>query len=121
MKFLPARNMRAAEPCLSPVAVWQMLLKHLLEQHYGLTLNDTPFCDETVIQEHIDAGITLANAVNFLVEKYELVRIDRNGFTLQERTPYLTVTDILHARRACGLMNSCSYREVSNIVLSRSR
>jgi hypothetical protein len=43
----------------------------------GLTLNDTPFSDESVIQEHIDAGITLADAVNFLVEKYELVRIDR--------------------------------------------
>ena len=98
-----------------------MLLTHLLEQHYGLMLSDTPFSDEAVIQEHIDAGITLANAVNFLVEKYELVRIDRRGFRWQEQTPYLTVTGILHARRACGLMNSCSYREVSNIVLSRSR
>lgn len=121
MKFLPARNMRAAKPCLSPVPVWQMLLKHLLEQHYGLTLNDTPFCDETVIQEHIDAGITLVNFVNFLVEKYELVRIDRKGFTSQEQASYLTVKDILHAIRACGLMTRFSYREVSNIVLSRSR
>ena len=113
--------MRAAKPCLSPVTIWQMLLSRLLEQHYGLTLNDTPFCDETVIQEHINAGITLANAINFLVEKYKLVRIDRSGFSSQEQAPYLTVTDILHARKACGLMNSCSYREVSNIVLSRSR
>ena len=121
MKNLPATISRAAKPCLSPVAVWQMLLTRLLEQHYGLMLSDTPFSDETVIKEHIDAGITLANAVNFLVEKNELIRIDRNGFTLQERTPYLTVTDIFHARRACGLMSSCSYREVSNIVLSRSR
>ncbi|EGM5696776.1 hypothetical protein IRV73_001693 [Salmonella enterica subsp. enterica] len=62
----------------------QMLLTRLLEQHYGLTLNDTPFSDETVIKEHIDAGITLANAVNFLVEKYEPVRIDRRGFSWQE-------------------------------------
>ena len=52
-------------------------LQRLLEQHYGLTLNDTPFSDETVIQQHIDAGISLADAVNFLVEKYGLVRIDR--------------------------------------------
>jgi cytoskeleton-binding toxin CbtA-like protein len=29
--------------------VWQMLLARLLEQHYGLTLNDTPFSDETVV------------------------------------------------------------------------
>lgn len=118
MKYQPATTLRVAKPCLSPVAVWQMLLTRLLEQHYGLTLNDTPFCDETIIQEHIDAGITLANAVNFLVEKYELVRIDRNGFTSQVQAPYLTETDILHARKACGLMSRCSYREVSNIVLS---
>ncbi|EBA3088521.1 toxin [Salmonella enterica] len=105
MKFLPTTNMRAAKPCLSPVTVWQMLLSRLLEQHYGLTLNDTPFCDETVIQEHIDAGITLANAINFLVEKYELVRIDRRGFSWQEQTPYLTIIDIMRARRDLGLMN----------------
>ena len=105
MKFLPTTNMRAAKPCLSPVTIWQMLLSRLLEQHYGLTLNDTPFCDETVIQEHIDAGITLANAINFLVEKYELVRIDRRGFSWQEQTPYLTIIDIMRARRDLGLLN----------------
>ncbi|UMS16561.1 toxin [Escherichia coli] len=105
MKFLPATNMRAAKPCLSPVTIWQMLLSRLLEQHYGLTLNDTPFCDETVIQEHIDGSITLANAINFLVEKYELVRIDRRGFSWQEQTPYLTIIDIMRARRDLGLMN----------------
>jgi cytoskeleton-binding toxin CbtA-like protein len=72
------------------------------EQHYGLTLNDTPFSDETVIQEHINAGITLADAVNFLVEKYELVRIDRRGFSWQEQSPYLRAVDILRARQATG-------------------
>lgn len=29
--------------------------------------------------EHIEAGVTLADAVNFLVERYELVRTDRKG------------------------------------------
>lgn len=104
MKFLPATNMRAAKPCQSPVTIWQMLLARLLEQHYGLTLNDTPFSDEMVIQEHIDAGITLANAVNFLVDKYELVRIDRKGFSWQEQSPYLRSVDILRARQATGLL-----------------
>ncbi|MBD1402992.1 toxin [Leclercia adecarboxylata] len=106
MKPQPAATSRAAKPCLSSVAVWQMLLTRLLEQHYGLALNDTPFSDETVIQEHIDAGITLADAVNFLVEKYELVRIDRNGFSWQEQTPYLSVVDILRARRSSGLLKT---------------
>ena len=52
MNTLPATISRAAKPCLSPVAVWQMLLTRLLEKHYGLTLNDTPFSDETVITVH---------------------------------------------------------------------
>lgn len=106
MKTLPATTQRAAKPCLSPVAVWQMLLTRLLEQHYGLTLNDTPFSEERVIQEHIDAGITLADTLNFLVEKYELVRIDRKGFSWQEQTPYISVVDILRARRSTGLLKT---------------
>ncbi|HIF5911292.1 TPA: TA system toxin CbtA family protein [Raoultella ornithinolytica] len=104
MKPQSAATSRAVKPCLSPVAIWQILLTRLLEQHYGLTLNDTPFRDESVIQEHIDAGITLANAVNFLVEKYELVRIDRKGFNWQEQSPYLRAVDILRARQATGLL-----------------
>ena len=93
-------------PRLSPVQVWQQLLTYLLEHHYGLTLNDTPFHEDATIQEHIEAGITLADAVNFLVERYELVRIDRKGFTWQEQTPFLTANDILRARKATGLMHT---------------
>lgn len=106
MNTLPATISQAAKPCLSPVAVWQMLLTRLLEQHYGLTLNDTPFSDETVIKEHIDAGITLADAVNFLVEKYELVRIDHREFSWQQQSPYISVVDILRARRSTGLLKT---------------
>lgn len=46
MKTLPATNPQAATLYLSPVAVWQMLLKRLLEQHYSLMLNDTSFSDD---------------------------------------------------------------------------
>ncbi|MGV4201075.1 TA system toxin CbtA family protein [Citrobacter murliniae] len=113
MKTLPATTLRAAKPCPSPVIVWQMLLSRLLDQHYGLTLNDTPFSDETVIKEHINAGITLADAVNFLVDKYELVRIDRKGFSWQEQSPYLRAVDILRARQATGLLR----RSRNNAVL----
>lgn len=38
---------------LSPVQVWQQLLTYLLEHHYGLALNDTPFHDDSAIHEHI--------------------------------------------------------------------
>ncbi|MEL7631475.1 TA system toxin CbtA family protein [Pectobacterium aroidearum] len=106
MQTTPAIPSREEPSCPSPVTVWQQLLTYLLEKHYGLTLNDTPFCEESVIQAHIDAGITLVNAVNFLVEKYELVRIDRNGFSWQEQSPFLTTVDILRARRVTGLLKA---------------
>ncbi|ECA6122379.1 toxin [Salmonella enterica subsp. enterica serovar Redlands] len=102
---------RATPSQPSPVEIWQKMLTHLLAKHYGLTLNDTPFSEEKVIQEHIDAGITLANAVNFIVEKYELVRIDRKGFSWQEQSPYLRAVDILRVRQATGLINQCKKRK----------
>lgn len=89
---------------LSPVQVRQQLLAYLLEHHYGLALNDTPFHDDATIEEHIEVGITLADAVNFLVEKHELVRIDRKGFSWQEQPPFITVTDILRAKKSIGLL-----------------
>nr|EMA4737370.1 toxin [Enterobacter asburiae] len=104
MSTVPAKAPVSSRP--SPVQVWQQLLTYLLDHHYGLTLNDTPFHDDAAIEEHIDAGITLADVVNFLVERYELVRIDRKGFSWQEQTPFLTATDILRARRATGLINT---------------
>lgn len=104
MQTNPQHPTRAISSHPSPVEIWQKLLTHLLAKHYGLALNDTPFSEERVIQEHIDAGITLANAVNFIVEKYELVRIDRKGFGWQDASPYLRAVDILRARQATGLL-----------------
>jgi cytoskeleton-binding toxin CbtA-like protein len=72
-----------------------------------LTLQDVPVNNKPAyqffIKEHIDARITLADAVNFLVDKYELVRIDRRGFSWQEQSPYLRAVDILRARQVTGL------------------
>lgn len=85
-------------PCLQPVQVWQTLLTYLLDKHYGLTLNDTPFHDGNIISEHIEAGVSLVDAVNFLVERFELVRIDQRGFTRQDQEPWLTPLDVHRAR-----------------------
>lgn len=116
MQTLPLTPQRAASSCPSPVEIWQKLLTHLLDQHYGLTLSDTPFSNETTIREHIDAGISLSDAVNFLVEKYELVRTDRPGFTIMEQSPFITPIDILRARQATGLMKRSGYKVVSDIT-----
>ncbi len=63
MNTLPDTHVREASGCPSPVTIWQTLLTRLLDQHYGLTLNDTPFADERVIEQHIEAGISLCDAV----------------------------------------------------------
>ncbi|EBV0465787.1 toxin CbtA, partial [Salmonella enterica] len=104
MQILPSLPPGAASSHPSPVAVWQTLLSHLLNQHYGLTLNDTPFGNDGVIEQHIDAGISLCDALNFIVEKYDLVRTDRPGFSITVQSPLITRIDILRARKACGLM-----------------
>ncbi|NIA89384.1 TA system toxin CbtA family protein [Rahnella aceris] len=121
MQTLPLTPQRAVSSCPSPVEIWQQLLTHLLEQHYGLTVSDTPFSNETIIREHIDAGISLSDAVNFLVEKYELVRTDQPGFTLMEQSPFITPIDILRARQATGLMKRSGYKAVSGITRGRAR
>ena len=94
----------AASPRLSPLEAWQKLLTYLLERHYGLALNDTPFCDDAVIQEHIDRALSPMDAVNFIVDRCGLVRIDRHGFTADAQEPFLTPLDIQRARHACRLM-----------------
>ena len=86
------------------------------DQHYGLTLNDTPFADERVIEQHIEAGISLCDAVNFLVEKYALVRTDQLGFSAGAPSQLINSIDILRARRATGLMTRNNYRMVNNIT-----
>lgn len=107
---------RAAESCPPPIAVWQILLTHLLDRHYGLTLRDTPFGNDGVIQEHIEAGISLCDAINFIVEKYELIRIDRHGFNADTQSPLISCIDILHARKACGLMTRNGHKVVTDIT-----
>ncbi|HBM8106260.1 TA system toxin CbtA family protein, partial [Escherichia coli] len=105
-----------ASRCPSPVTIWQTLLTRLLDQHYGLTLNDTPFADERVIEQHIEAGISLCDAVNFLVEKYAQVRTDQPGFSAGAPSQLINSIDILRARRATGLMTRNNYRMVNNIT-----
>jgi len=119
MQTLPLSEPRAAEPFPSPVQVWQLLLTHLLDKHYGLTLNNTPFGDDSVIQAHINAGISLCDAVNFIAQRYELVRTDNSSFNLSERSSLIGAIDILRARRATGLILSSGYSNITRITTGR--
>ncbi|ENY4946581.1 toxin CbtA [Escherichia coli] len=116
MQTLSLLPPRAASPHPDPVEVWQTLLTYLMIQHYGLNLSDTPYGNDGAIQEQIDAGISLCDAVNFIVEKYELVRIDRHGFSAETQSPLISCIDILRARKACGLITRNRYKAVTDIT-----
>ena len=116
MRILPVSRNREASSRLSSVEIWQQLLTYLLERHYGLSLNDTQFGNDGVIQQHIDAGVALAEALNFHVEKYELARIDRPGFSIQHQSPFIGVIDILRARRETGLMQRNGYKRITHLI-----
>ena len=111
MQTQPLSSTQEATSRPSPVEIWQRLLSHLLDRHYGLTLNDTPFGNDGVIQEHIDAGISLCDAVNFIVEK----------FSTETQLPRLTSIDILRARKTTGLMTRNDYRTVTDITTGKYR
>ncbi|EKN4770881.1 hypothetical protein AB1E84_002225 [Yersinia enterocolitica] len=83
--------------------IYQRLLTFLLEHHYGLSLNDTPYHDEQVIAQQIEQEISVGDTINTLVEKYALVRIGRNGFSALAQDPMLSKGDIVRARQAAGL------------------
>ena len=72
-----------------------------------------------MIQEHIETGISLCDAVNFIVEKYELVRVDRRGFSAETQSPLISCIDILRARKACGLMTRNDYKAVTDITCGK--
>ncbi|HDQ4039454.1 TPA: TA system toxin CbtA family protein [Yersinia enterocolitica] len=96
----PRATMQGALP--APV-IYQQLLAFLLEHHYGLSLNDTPYHDEQAIAQQIKQGISVGDTINTLVEKYELVRIGRTGFSALVQDPMLSKGDIVRARQAAGL------------------
>lgn len=92
--------MQTPEPQpLTPTESWQKLLTWLLEKHYGLALSDTPFHDEALIQEYIDAGVSLVDAVNAWVKRVEIKRIDKPAYGWQPTTPWIGLIDLLNA---CG-------------------
>ncbi|CAM7053452.1 TA system toxin CbtA family protein [Morganella morganii] len=102
----------------SPEAVWQTLLTYLLQQHYGLTLNDTEFSDERVIEACLCRGMSLCEALNAFAEKYALVRTDRCNNGITEPSHGITTTDILRARKATGLItHHSSYATRSPVIV----
>lgn len=89
---------------------YQQLLIWLLNHCYGLELNDTPYHDEQAIAQQIDNGVTVRETINELVDKFDLVRVDRPGFSLLAQDPMLNDADLLRARSALGLRSPVNRR-----------
>jgi len=89
---------------------YQQLLVWLLKHCYGLELNDTPYHDEQAIAQQIEHGVTVRETVNELVEKFDLVRVDRPGFSLMTQDPTLSGGDMLRASSALGLRSPAVLR-----------
>ncbi|HHA2250009.1 TPA: TA system toxin CbtA family protein [Enterobacter ludwigii] len=124
MRIYPVSAKRAAEierlSHVPPIAVWQRLLTYLLDRHYGLALNDTPFGEEAIIQECIDAGDSLVDALNEMAEDSELERTDNRGKSLMLSSPLLTPADILSAQNAVGQAGSRATLIISGQSSARS-
>lgn len=103
MRIYPVSAKRAAEierlTYKSPIYAWQRLLTYLLDRHYGLTLNDTPFGDGDAIQECIDA-------LNEVVEDCDLARTDNREKSRLFVSPLLTPADIRNTQNTVGLEGS---------------
>lgn len=74
---------------------YQTIAAFLLEKHFGLTLNDTNLHDDAVVQELVELNVPVFEAINQLVEKYHLDRIDQNAWS--SRSPLLTASHFMVA------------------------
>ncbi|MDC9591681.1 TA system toxin CbtA family protein [Xenorhabdus sp. XENO-10] len=75
------------------LTVWQVIAAALLKRHFGLSLNDTALCETDTVTELIANGVRPSDAINELVDKYDLTRMNASAMT--HSTPYLGVHDEL--------------------------
>ncbi|GAA3592237.1 TA system toxin CbtA family protein [Gibbsiella greigii] len=84
--------------------VWQSTAGTLLAKYFGLMLNDTELCEEDCVIALQEAGIRPFEAINTLVDKYHLERIDGTGY--QPLSPYIREVDelkiLLDAEEECS-------------------
>lgn len=104
----------SVEVCLRP-------LIHRLDRHFDLTLKDTPFGNDSMIKEQIEARISLCDTVNFIVEKYDQVLTDNRGFNAKIQSSRFTSIDIFRARKTNGLMTHNHSKVENDIITGKYR
>ncbi|KMJ46195.1 toxin-antitoxin protein [Xenorhabdus khoisanae] len=75
------------------LTVWQVIAGTLLKRHFGLNLNDTALCEADTVAELMANGVPPFEAINALVDKYGLTRLNAQG--IPRRSPYLGIHDEL--------------------------
>ncbi|CDL83772.1 TA system toxin CbtA family protein [Xenorhabdus szentirmaii] len=71
--------------------VWQVIAACLLKRHFGLSLKDTVLCETDTVAYVMQCGIRPYQAINDMVDKYNLNRLDND--TILPGTPYLQLRD----------------------------
>lgn len=89
---------------------WQRLVHHLLTVHFGIGLDDTDLSDEAVACQSVKAGMTASDAVNHLVDKFDLVKLKQSDFP--PVSPYVSEADELIAQvQLAGAVTLVSFEE----------
>jgi len=64
-------------PAMTTVEMWQKMATLMLETHYGFPLDDTTLGCRSVVERHLECGITPLMAINALARIYQWERCDQ--------------------------------------------
>lgn len=64
-------------PAMTTVEMWQKMATLILETHYGFPLDDTTLYCRSVVERHLECGITPLMAINALARIYQWERCDQ--------------------------------------------
>ena len=69
--------------------------------------------------DNIYSGCALLNAINTIVAKYNLIKIDYDFLPTQEPSPFIRQVEILRSCRTLGMIKSKNYKNVIDAIGGR--
>lgn len=93
---------RLTPPSVHSLEQYQRVCEHMLATHYGLALNDTNLCEDSVVQDCISAGVEPYMALNEHAQDADLDRLDLSGAWDIPSKAELTIHDQLRALAQIG-------------------
>lgn len=90
------------------VEQYQEVASVLLRKHYGITLNDTDLCEETVVRQYVKQGARPFEVIAEHADDVGMVRVDKEGFYGIPSTSEITAEDEEAALREVGLVETKS-------------